>query len=65
MTPRGCALAVRILRGWTADAARKRDTSKVLVGLDLANAFGRMRRPWAVSTMSRVSPELLSVMAMK
>jgi len=64
VTPDGCAIAVRVLRGWCEDIAVGRHEPDVVVAaLDLENAFGRMRRSSALAAMRERVPGLYRMLA--
>jgi len=63
-TPDGCAIAVRVLRGWCDDITEGRhDPDVVVAALDLENAFGRMRRSSALAAMRERVPGLYRMLA--
>ena len=57
-TPSGAELLARTLRGWMADGS-----GRVLLQLDLKNAYGRMHRSTALAAMIRRCPGLAPQLA--
>ena len=67
-TPDGVVMAVRVLRGWADDieqGAASTQSTDVLVGTDLANAYCRMLRSGGLRSTRSRAPALARMLAMQ